>query len=75
MTEDVRPLVGRRATIAFTMQATNELDWLTSHLQFKQVDVVNRAVNVYGMVERKAAEGKKMAFISEDGTVEIVSIV
>ncbi|WGV35711.1 hypothetical protein SEA_FRANKENWEENIE_17 [Streptomyces phage Frankenweenie] len=75
MVEDVKPLVGRRATIAFTVRATTELDWLMSHVQLKQVDVVNRAVSVYGLVEREVDKGKKMAFISEDGTVEIVSIV
>lgn len=75
MTENVRPLVGRRATIAFTWQATNELDWLIENTGFKQVDVVNRAVSVYGLVERQVAQGKRLAFVSEDGTVEGVSIV
>lgn len=75
MTEDVRHLVGRRSTIAFTARATAELDWLMGQINMKQVDVVNRAVSVYGMVEREVAKGKKMAFISEDGTVEFITIV
>lgn len=75
MTEDVRPLVGRRSTIAFTARATTELDWLMDRINMKQVDVVNRAVSVYGLVEREIAKGKKMAFISDDGTVEIINIV
>lgn len=75
MTENIKALVGRRATIAFTPRMTSELDWLMDHTGFKQVDVVNRAVNVYGLVEREIAQGKKLAFIAEDGTVEIVSII
>lgn len=75
MTGDAKPLVGRRATIAFTARATTELDWLMGHVRMKQVDVVNRAVSVYGLFEREVAQGKKLAFIGEDGTVEVVSIV
>lgn len=75
MTEDVKPLVGRRATIAFTAKATTELDWLIDNTGFKQIDVVNRAVSVYGLVEREVAKGKRLALLSEDGTVEVVSII
>lgn len=72
---DVTHLVGRRATINFIPRAVTDLDWLIEHTPAKQNDAVNRAVQVHAFFERARAEGKKLALVSEDGSVETVNII
>lgn len=75
MADDVTPPVGRRVTIGFIPHATADLDWLAAYKQMKQNDVANRAVQVYAVIERELAKGKKLMFASEDGTTETVNII
>lgn len=75
MDGDAQAPVGRRTTISFAPKVAAELDWLSEQLQLKQVDVVNRSVSVYNLIERKAVEGRKLCFMDEAGNVERVTII
>lgn len=65
MSEEKAPLVAKRATIPFTVNATIDLDWLVKQTGLKQVDLVNRAVQIYAFIEQAKAEGKFLMFGEE----------
>lgn len=75
MDDNVKPPVGRRATISFSPRAVTDLDWLVERTGFNQTDVANRAVQIYALIERNLAEGKKMGFVDSEGTVERVTML
>ena len=75
MTGDLVPLVGRRATINFIQPAAISLDWLVGRTGMKQVDVVNRAVQIYAAIEAQLVEGKKLVLVAPDGSSETLRIV
>lgn len=65
MTDEDAPLVGKRATVAFTARAAIDLDWLVERTGLKQVDVVNRAVQIYALIEEAKSSDKFLLFGQE----------
>lgn len=66
----------RRVTLNLIPQAACALDDLIRIRKFSQTDTVNRALQVYALVEKEMATGKQLCFRDlVTGQVEVVHIV
>lgn len=57
-----------RKSISFIPKALAALDRLTAKLQMKEVDVINRAVQLYDFVEQEKDKGSALYIREADGT-------
>ncbi|OEV09210.1 hypothetical protein AN218_22295 [Streptomyces nanshensis] len=61
-------------SVGLVAPAKTELEWLASHLGLSQVDVINRALQIYGYVERQRAVGGEV-LIRHNGETEKIHII
>lgn len=64
-----------RLTVNLTPRASEELAEVARLTGVNRTDSVNRAILVYNFLEQQQHNGKRVALISEDGSVEIVVIL
>lgn len=50
----------KRLSVTLLTPAVDDLTWLCTHKRLSQADVINRALQVYALIERNVAEGKKL---------------
>ncbi|MFF8786711.1 hypothetical protein [Streptomyces sp. NPDC015125] len=65
---------GKRMSVTLIPRANTELDWLAGRTQLSQVDVINRALQIMGYIERECADGGEL-LIRKDGEVMKVHII
>lgn len=64
----------KRMSITLIPKANTELEWLQTHTQLSQVDVINRAIQIMGFLERQTTDGGEL-LIRKNGEVEKVTII
>lgn len=64
----------KRMSITLIPRANTELEWLQGQTQMSQTDLINRAIQIMGFIERQLADGKEL-LVRKDGEVEKITIV
>lgn len=64
----------KRMSVTLIPKANTELEWLQGHTGMAQVDVINRAIQIMGFIERQVAAGGEL-LIRKDGETEKVTII
>lgn len=64
----------KRMSVTLIPKANTELEWLQGHTQLSQVDVINRAIQIMGFIERQIADGAELLIRKDDETQKITII-
>jgi hypothetical protein len=64
----------KRMSVTLIPKANTELEWLQGHTNLSQADIINRAIQIMGFLERQAADGGEL-LIRKNGEVEKVTII
>lgn len=66
----------KRASVAFTPQVREDLEWIMRTKSLNQNDAVSRAIKVCAFVERQIEDGHNMIFESpETGLTERIKLI
>lgn len=66
----------KRASVAFTPQVREDLEWLMNMRSLNQNDAVSRAIKVCAFVEREIEQGRNLIFENpETGLVERIRMI
>ncbi len=64
----------KRMSVTLIPKANTELEWLQGSMQLSQVDIINRAIQIMGFLERQTADGGEL-LIRKNGEIEKVTII
>lgn len=64
----------KRMSVTLIPKANTELEWLQGHKQLSQVDIINRAIQIMGFIERQIADGGEL-LIRKNGETEKITII
>lgn len=68
------PAIASRFTVALTYRGTAAMENLEQRTGLKRTDLVNRAVQLYDILDTDLADGGKLMILWPDGTMQRIVI-
>lgn len=74
VTEEVPASRLTKVTVNLVPRAIGALEWIAGYTGYTKTDVINRALQLYAVVEQARELGKTLAVITKDGSIERITL-